>query len=65
MAKSKQLKVIKNKLNNQLDFIKADEFIDDVEIICDNKDCLIKDIMFKFDNILKKKEKTKKKHQII
>ena len=61
MAKSKQLKVIKNKLNNQLDYIKADEYLDEVEIVCDDKECLIKSIMSKFDDIIGKEKAIKKK----
>ena len=61
MAKSKQLKVVKEKLNNQLDYLKADEFLDEVEVVCDDKECLLKSIMGKFDSILEEKKTTKKK----
>jgi len=55
---SKTLKAIKEAVTKQFDFLGASASTQDVEIVCNDKECLLKSVMDKIDEFVNGKETT-------
>ncbi len=60
MKKNKLLKVLKSDINSKLDHMGI-IVKNDVEIICEDKECLLNDIFEKMDNIIYGKNKLERR----